>query len=103
VELNYCALLYKVIPLNTFGHDYEFFYDKSCQHQYSLTVSLQMSRGTRCAGNRANMDPPPPLPPPDLGELMQMMVESQRLLTDTIHQMANQGGRDVQHGPAPNQ
>jgi len=34
---------------------------------------------------------------------MQMMVESQRLLTETINQMANQGGRNVQHGPAPNQ
>ena len=32
-----------------------------------------------------------------------MMVESQRLLTETINQMANQGGRNVQHGPAPNQ
>jgi len=32
-----------------------------------------------------------------------MMVESQRLLTKTINQMANQGGRNVQHGPSPNQ
>jgi len=34
---------------------------------------------------------------------MQMMVESQRLLTETINQMANQGGRNAQHGPTPNQ
>jgi len=32
-----------------------------------------------------------------------MMVESQRLLTKTINQMANQGGQNVQQGPTPNQ
>ena len=32
-----------------------------------------------------------------------MMVESQRLLTETINQMANQGGGNVQHPLAPNQ
>jgi len=49
------------------------------------------------------MNPPPPPPPPNLTELMQVMVESQRLLTQTINQMANQGGRNAQHGLAPNQ
>jgi len=44
------------------------------------------------------MDPPPPPPPPNLAELMQAMVENQRLLTETIRQMANQGGQDIQHG-----
>ena len=104
MELNYCAFFCNVILLNTFRHDYKFFCDKSCHHQYSLTVSLQMSRGTRGAENRANMNPPPPPPPPpNPAELMQIMVESQRLLTETINQMANQGGRNAQHGPAPNQ
>jgi len=101
VELNYCALFCKVIPSNTFRHDYKFFDDKSCPHQSSLTMSLQMSRGTRVVGNHANMDPPPPRPP-NPAELMQAMVENQRLLTETIRQMANQGGRDIQHGLAPN-
>jgi len=32
-----------------------------------------------------------------------MMVESQRLLTEIVNQMANQGGQIVQQGPAPNQ
>jgi len=53
-------------------------------------------------GNHPNMDPPPPPLPPNPAELMQMMVESQRLLTETINQMANQDARNVQHGPAPN-
>ena len=101
MELNYCAFFCKVIPANTFRHDYKFFYGKSCHHQYSLTVSLKMSRDTRGAENRANMNPPPP-PPPNLAELMQMLVESQRLLTETINQMANQGGRNAQQGLAPN-
>jgi len=34
---------------------------------------------------------------------MQMMVENQRLLTETINRMANQGGRNAPDGPAPNQ
>jgi len=61
-----------------------------------------MSRGTRGAEQRANMNAPPPPPPPNPAELMQMMVENQRLLTETINQMANQGGRNAQNGPAPN-
>ena len=68
-----------------------------------MTVSLQMSRGTRGAEQRANMNPPPPPPPPNPAELMQMMVENQRMLTETINRMANQGGRNAQEGPAPNQ
>jgi len=67
----------------------KFFYGKSCHHQYSLTVSLQMSCGTRGVENRANMNPLPPPPPPNPAKLMQMMVESKRLLTETINQMAN--------------
>ena len=93
----------KAILSNTFRHKYKFFCGKSCHHQYSLTVFLQMSRGTRGAEQRANMNPPPPPPPPNPAELMQMMVESQRLLTETINQMANQGGRNAQNGPAPYQ
>jgi len=49
------------------------------------------------------MNPPPPPPPPNPAKLMQMMVENQRLLTKTINQMDNQGGRNAQNGPAPNQ
>ena len=62
-----------------------------------------MSRGTRGAEQHANMNPPLPPPPPNPPELMQMMVENQRLLTETINQMANQGGRNAPNGPAPNQ
>jgi len=97
------CLFCKAIPSNTFRHKYKFFCGKSCHHQYSLTVSLQISRGTRGAEQRANMNPPPPPPPPNPAELMQMMVENQRMLTETINRMANQGDRNVQVGPAPNQ
>ena len=103
MELNYCAFFCKFILSNTFRHEYKFFYGKSCHHQYSLTVSLQMSRGTRGAEQRANINPPPPPPPRNPTELMQMMVENQRLLTETINQMANLGGRNAPNGQAPNQ
>jgi len=49
------------------------------------------------------MNPPTPPPPPNLAELMQMMVENQRMLTETINRMTNQGGRNAPDGPAPNQ
>jgi len=49
------------------------------------------------------MNPPPPPPPPNPAELMPMMVENQRMLTETINRMANQGGRHAHEGPAPNQ
>jgi len=49
------------------------------------------------------MNPPPPPPPPNPAELMQMMVENQRLLTETINRMVEQGGRNAPNGPAPNQ
>jgi hypothetical protein len=32
-----------------------------------------------------------------------MVVKNQRLLTDALQEMANQGGCNVQHAPAPNQ
>jgi len=62
-----------------------------------------MSRGTRGAEQRANINPPPPPPPRNPTELMQMMVENQRLLTETINQMVNQGGQNAPDRPAPNQ
>jgi len=102
VELNYYAFFYKAILSNTFRHKYKFFYGKFCRHQCSLTVSLHMSRGTRGVEQHADMNPPPPPPPPNPAELMQMMVENQRMLTETINRMANQGGHNAQDGPAPN-
>jgi len=97
------CLFCQAILSNNFRHKNKFFSGKSCHHQCSLTVSLQMSRGTRGAEQHANMNPPPPPPPPNPTELMQMMVENQRMLTKTINRMANQGGRNAHEGPAPNQ
>jgi len=49
------------------------------------------------------MNPPPPPPPTNPAELMQMMVDNQRMLTETINRMANQGGHNAHEGPDPNQ
>ena len=83
------CLFYKVVLSNTFRNEYKFFYGKSSHHQCSLTMSLQMSRGTRGAEQRVNMNPPPPPPPPNPAKLMQIMVENQRMLTETINRMTN--------------
>jgi hypothetical protein len=65
---------------------------------------LQMAYNLRCGrGAEDEEPPPPPPPPPTLAELMQMVVEGQRLLADARRQLVN---RDAQHGrlgPDPNQ
>ena len=45
----------------------------------------------------------PPPPPPTPAELMQTVVESQRMLAEAMHQMANREDRHVRQGPEPNQ
>jgi hypothetical protein len=47
--------------------------------------------------------PPPPPPPPTPTELMQMVVESQRLLADAMRQLVNRDARHGRQGPEPNQ
>ena len=44
--------------------------------------------------------PPPPLPTP--AELMQTVVESQRMLAEAMRQLANHDDRHVRQGPEPN-
>jgi hypothetical protein len=45
-----------------------------------MAYNLRHSRGV---GDEEQ--PPPPPPPPTLAELMQMVVESQRLLAEAMH------------------
>jgi hypothetical protein len=47
--------------------------------------------------------PPPPLPPPTPAELMQTVVESQRMLAKTMRQLVNHDARHGCQGPKPNQ
>jgi hypothetical protein len=74
-------------------------------HQCSLTMKfLQMSHNLHSGqGGGENLDPRPPPPPPTLAELMQSVVESQRMLAEAMRQMANRDGHHVRQGPKPNQ
>jgi hypothetical protein len=54
-------------------------------------------------GIRDEEQPPPPLSPPTLAELMQTVVESQCMLAEAMRQMANREDRHVHQGPQLNQ
>jgi hypothetical protein len=47
--------------------------------------------------------PPPPPPPPTLAELMQTVVEGQRLLAEAMHQLLNWDARHGHQGLELNQ
>jgi hypothetical protein len=67
-------------------------------------ASLQMSYNL-CLGHGIGDKEqlPPPLSLPTLTELMQTVVERQRLLVEAMRQMANREDRHVRQGPEPNQ
>jgi hypothetical protein len=57
---------------------------------------LQMAYNLRHGRGVEDEEPqPPPPPPPTLAELMQTVVEGQRLLVDAMRQLVN---RDARHG-----
>jgi hypothetical protein len=56
---------------------------------YILQMSYNLRRGR---GNEDEEQPPPP-PPPALAELMQTVVEGQRMLADAMRQLANREAR----------
>jgi hypothetical protein len=45
---------------------------------------------------------PPPPPPPTPVELMQTVVEGQRMLAEAMCQLVNRDARQGRQGPAPN-
>jgi hypothetical protein len=54
-----------------------------------------MAYNLRCGRGVVDEEQPPPPPPPTPVELMQMVVEGQRLLADAMRQLVN---RDAWHG-----
>jgi hypothetical protein len=89
---------------------------KLVQHIYTIhlqishTVSahwlciLQMAYNLcRGRGIEDEEQPPPPPPPPIPTELMQMVVEGQRLLADAMLQLVNRDARHGYQGLEPNQ
>jgi len=63
-----------------------------------MSYNLRRGHGN---GDEEHPQPPPPLPTP--AELMQMVVESQRMLAEAMRQLANRDERHVRQGPKPNQ
>ena len=77
---------------------YKNFYIVSAHWLYILQMAYNLCRG-RSMGDEEQ----PPPPPPTLAELMQTVVESQRMLAEAMRQMANREDRHVRQGPEPNQ
>jgi hypothetical protein len=57
----------------------------------------------RAHGVEDEEQPPPPPPPPTPAELMQTVVEGQRLLANAMRQLVNWDARHGRQGPKPNQ
>jgi hypothetical protein len=64
---------------------------------------LQMAYILRGGRGVEDEEQPPPPPPPTPVELMQTVVEGQRLLADAMHQLVNRDARHGRQGPEPNQ
>jgi hypothetical protein len=67
---------------------------------FILQMAYNLSRGY---GIEDEEQPPPPPPPPTPAELMQMVVEGQRLLVDAMRQLVNRDAWHGHQGPKPNQ
>jgi hypothetical protein len=66
-------------------------------------MHLQMAYNLhRCRGVGDEGQPPPPPPPPTPTELMQTVVESQRMLAEAMRQLVNRDARHGCQGPGPN-
>jgi hypothetical protein len=65
-----------------------------------LQMAYNLCRG-RGVGDEEQ--PPLPPPPPTPAELMQTVVESQRMLAKAMHQLVNRDERHGHHGPEQNQ
>jgi hypothetical protein len=61
-----------------------------------------MAYNIRCGRGVEDEEQPPPLPPPTPVELMQTVVEGQRLLADAMRQLVNRDARQGRQGLEPN-
>jgi hypothetical protein len=82
---------------------------KSVWHIYTISHSvsahwlciLQMAYNLRRGRGVEDEEQPPPPPPPTPVELMQTVVEGQRLLADAMRQLVNRDARHGRQGPEP--
>jgi hypothetical protein len=63
---------------------------------------LQMAYNLRRGRGIEDEEQPPPPPPPTPTDLMQMVVEGQRMLAEAMHQLVNRDARHGRQGPEPN-
>jgi hypothetical protein len=83
-------------PMKSVWHNYtihlQVFHPISAHWLCILQMSYNFRRGH---GIGDEEQPPPPLPPPTPAELMQTIVEIQRMLAEAMCQMANRDDRHV--------
>jgi hypothetical protein len=108
LKMNYCATVCCMnlfSPMNLVGHNYKIHLQFSSYIiSTHYTCILQMSRNL-CSGAHGNehQDPPSPPPPPTTAELLQTIMEGQRVVAEAIRRMATHDGANVHQGPEPNQ
>jgi hypothetical protein len=107
LKKNYCATVCCMnlfSPMNSVGHNYKIHLQFSSYIiSTHCTCILQMSRNLR-SGARGNehQDPLPPLTPPMTAELLQTVVEGQRVVAEAIRHMAAHDGGNIRQGLEPN-
>jgi hypothetical protein len=91
-------------PMKLVWHNYiihlQIFHIISAHWLCILQMSYNLHHGH---GIGDEEQPPPPLPSPTPAELMQTVVESQRMLAEAMRQLVNRDDRHVHQGPEPNQ
>jgi uncharacterized protein YjiS (DUF1127 family) len=78
----------------------QIFHIVSAHWLYILQMAYNLHHG-RSLGDEEQ--PQPPSPPPTPAELLQTVVESQRMLAETMCQLVNRDDCNVRQGPEPNQ
>jgi hypothetical protein len=90
-------------PMKSVWHNYpihlQVFHIISAHRLCIVQMSYNLHHGH---GIRDEEQLPPPPPLPTLAELMQTVVESQRMLAEAMRQMVNRDDRYVRQGPEPN-
>jgi hypothetical protein len=96
VVVNYCALVVcEFILLKSVWHIYIIHLQISHNVSAHWLCILQMAYNLRRGRGVEDEEQRPPLPPPTPAELMQTVVQGQRMLADAMRQLAN---REARHG-----
>jgi hypothetical protein len=92
--MNYCASIVCEFIFNEISwHIYTIHLQISHSVSAHWLCILQMAYNLRCGRGVEDEEQPPPPPPPTPAELMQTVVEGQRLLAEAMRQLVDRDAR----------